>query len=106
MLAVYLIRIAWVKLAGGLYLLYLVYKHFWGRKEGENRRAAPEAQPWLGMTAFWATVVLVELVNLAFSVDSILVAVAMSPKLWVIMDRRRPRDRRDAARGGPADRAG
>ena len=37
------------------------------------------------MTAFWATVVLVELVNLTFSVDSILVAVAMSPKLWVIM---------------------
>ena len=27
----------------------------------------------------------VELINLAFSVDSILVAVAMSPKLWVIM---------------------
>ena len=37
------------------------------------------------MSAFWATVVRVELVNLAFSVDSILVAVAMSPKLWVIM---------------------
>ena len=85
LLAVYLIRIAWVRLAGGLYLLYLVYSHFWGGKEGEDRRAAPEAQPWLGMTAFWATVVRVELVNLAFSVDSILVAVAMSPKLWVIM---------------------
>ena len=27
----------------------------------------------------------VELVNLAFSVDSILVAVAMSPKFWVIL---------------------
>lgn len=85
LLAVYLIRIAWVRLAGGLYLLYLVYSHFWGGKEGEDRRAAPEAQPWLGMTAFWATVVRIELVNLAFSVDSILVAVAMSPKLWVIM---------------------
>lgn len=85
LLAVYLIRIAWVKLAGGLYLLYLVYSHFWSRKEDEDRRTVPEAQPWLGMTAFWATVVRVELVNLAFSVDSILVAVAMSPKLWVIM---------------------
>ena len=74
-----------MKLAGGLYLLYLVYSHFWDGKEGEGRRAAPEAQPWLGMPAFWATVVRVELINLAFSVDSILVAVAMSPKLWVIM---------------------
>jgi YkoY family integral membrane protein len=85
LLAVYLIRVAWVKLAGGLYLLYLVYSHFWGGKEGEDRRVAPRAKPWLGMTAFWATVVRVELVNLAFSVDSILVAVAMSPKTWVIM---------------------
>jgi predicted tellurium resistance membrane protein TerC len=45
----------------------------------------PNARPWLGLSAFWATVVRVELVNLAFSIDSILVAVAMSPKLWVVV---------------------
>ena len=85
LLAVYLIRIAWVKLVGGLYLCYLVYSHFWSHEEGQDRRAAPRAKPWMGMTAFWATVVRVELVNLAFSVDSILVAVAMSPKTWVVL---------------------
>ncbi len=85
LLAVYLIRIAWVKLVGGLYLCYLVYSHFWGHEVGEDRRAAPRAKPWMGMTAFWATVVRVELVNLAFSVDSSLVAVAMSPKTWVVL---------------------
>ena len=85
LLAVYLIRVVWVKLAGGAYLLYLVYSHFWGAKEGEDRRAAPKAKPWLGLSAFWATVVKVELVNLAFSIDSILVAVAMSPKTWVVL---------------------
>ena len=85
MLAVYLIRVVWVKLAGGLYLLYLVYSHFWGQKEGADRRAAPKARPLLGLSAFWATVVRVELVNLAFSIDSILVAVAMSPKMWVVL---------------------
>ena len=37
------------------------------------------------MTALWATVVKVELVNIAFSVDSILVAVAMSRKFWVVL---------------------
>jgi YkoY family integral membrane protein len=85
MLAVYPIRIAWVKLAGGAYLLYLTYSHFWGAKEGEDRRAPPKAKPWLGLSAFWATVVRVELINLAFAIDSILVAVAMSPKLWVVL---------------------
>ena len=85
LLAVYLIQVVWVKLAGGLYLLYLTYSHFWSHKEGEDRRAAPKAKSWLGMPPFWATVVRVELVNLAFSIDSILVAVAMSPKMWVVM---------------------
>ena len=39
----------------------------------------------LGLTAFWATVVKVELTDVVFAVDSILVAVAMSSKLWVIL---------------------
>jgi YkoY family integral membrane protein len=85
LLAVYLIRLAWVKLLGGLYLLYLAYSHFSSGKTEEERRAAPEAKPWLGMTAFWGAVVRIELVNLAFSIDSILVAVAVSPKLWVVV---------------------
>jgi YkoY family integral membrane protein len=85
LLAVYLIRVEWVKLLGGLYLLYLTYTHFWGHSEETDRRAPPKARPWLGLSAFWATVVRVELVNLAFSIDSILVAVAMSPKTWVVI---------------------
>jgi YkoY family integral membrane protein len=84
LLAAYLIRVGWVKLLGGLYLIYLTYSHFRGHESGD-RRVAPRAKPWLGLNAFWATVVRVELVNLAFSIDSILVAVAMSPKIWVVM---------------------
>ena len=85
LLAIYLIRLGWVKLLGGLYLLYLSYSHFWSGKTEEERRTAPQAKPWLGMSAFWGAVVRIELVNLAFSIDSILVAVAVSPKLWVIL---------------------
>jgi YkoY family integral membrane protein len=85
LLAVYLIRLAWVKLLGGLYLLYLSCAHFWSGKTDEERRAAPQAKPWLGMSAFWGAVVRIELVNLAFSIDSILVAVAISRKLWVVV---------------------
>jgi YkoY family integral membrane protein len=82
--AAYLIRLGWVKLAGASYLLYLAYQHFFGGSM-EARRQPPRARPWLGLSAFWATVVKVELTDIVFAIDSILVAVAMSPKLWVIL---------------------
>jgi len=85
LLAIYLMQLVWVKLLGGLYLLYLTYSHFQGGKTAEERQTPPQATPWLGLSAFWATVIRVELVNLAFSIDSILVAVAVSPKRWVVL---------------------
>lgn len=85
LLAVQLIRIQWVKLAGGLYLLYLTYQHFFQSGAADQRNKAKPAQPWLGLSALWGTIVKVELVNIAFSVDSILVAVAMSDKTWVVL---------------------
>ena len=85
LLAKYLIQLGFVKLLGGGYLLYLVYRHFGGGKGADDRRAPMQPQPWLGLTAFWATVVKVELTDIVFAIDSILVAVAMSPKLWVIL---------------------
>jgi YkoY family integral membrane protein len=84
-LAVYLIKLAWVKLAGAAYLLHLVYRHFRHRSSAEDGRAHRQPKPWLGLTAFWATVVKVELTDIVFAVDSILVAVAMSPKTWVVL---------------------
>src|SRR5687768_576791 len=85
LLASSLIQVGWIRLAGGLYLLYLTYTHFRGGEGTDDRRQAPVAKPMLGLSPFWATVVRVELINLAFSIDSILVAVAMSPKLWVVI---------------------
>ena len=85
LLAVHLLQVAWVKLIGAVYLLYLSWNHFFGHGDAEQRRAVKPAQPWLGLSAFWATVVKVELTDIVFAVDSILVAVAMSPKTWVII---------------------
>jgi len=84
-MAAYLIRLGWVKLAGAGYLLFLVYRHFGSHGDAQTRRTPPKARPWMGLSAFWATVVKVELTDIVFAVDSILVAVAMSPKLWVIL---------------------
>jgi YkoY family integral membrane protein len=85
LLAVHLITISWVKLVGALYLLYLTWSHFFGHGDAEERRSVKPATPWMGLSAFWATVVKVELTDIVFAVDSILVAVAMSPKRWVII---------------------
>ena len=85
LLAVHLITVSWVKLVGALYLLYLTYSHFFGHSDASDRRAVKPATPWLGLSAFWATVVKVELTDIVFAIDSILVAVALSDKTWVII---------------------
>ncbi len=82
--AIFLIRLNWVKLVGAAYLLYLVYRHFAGREGGE-RRTPPKAQAAMGLSPFWATVVKVEATDIVFAIDSILVAVAMSSKTWVVL---------------------
>ena len=83
--AVALLRLTIVKLLGAVYLAYLVGQHFLQAGGPEQRQKPKPARAGFGLPAFWATVVRVELVNLAFSIDSILVAVAMSPKLWVVL---------------------
>src|SRR5687768_18432889 len=70
LLAVQLIAFGWVKLVGALYLLYLTFQHFFGHSTAERRSIAP-ARPAFGLTAFWATVVKVELTDIVFAIDSI-----------------------------------
>jgi YkoY family integral membrane protein len=83
--AYYLIQVTWVMVIGAIYLLWLPYHHFTGHADSAERRRPKPARPWLGLTAFWATVVKVELTDIVFAIDSILVAVAMSNELWVII---------------------
>jgi YkoY family integral membrane protein len=84
-LAVYLIQLQFIMLIGAAYLLWLPYAHFAGHEDAAARRSPKKANSWLGMSPFWSTVVKVELTDIVFAVDSILVAVAMSNKLWVII---------------------
>jgi YkoY family integral membrane protein len=85
LLAVHLLQVAVVKLVGACYLLYLSWSHFFKGGDTGERRSIKPARAWMGLPAFWATVVKVELTDIVFAVDSILVAVAMSPKTWVII---------------------
>ena len=83
--AAHMIQLSWVKLVGAAYLLCLPYAHFFRSGSAEERRTPKPATAWPGLSAFWTTVVKVELTDIVFAIDSILVAVAMSPKLWVII---------------------
>jgi len=83
LVATSLIRVGWIRVLGGLYLLSLVYDHFADRQRAA--RSTPDASDAAAGRTFWATVVRLEFINLAFSVDSILVAVAMSPVRWVVL---------------------
>jgi YkoY family integral membrane protein len=75
--AIYLIQLWWVEVLGGLYLLYLMVRHF---------QDAAEAKPLPEATArtFWRVVLLINLVDLAFAVDSILAVVAFSKDLLLV----------------------
>src|SRR5687768_7052988 len=83
--AVWLKDIQFVMLIGAAYLLWLPYNHFTGHEDAASRRKPKAAQSWLGMSPFWSTVAKVELTDIVFAIDSILVAVALSDKTWVII---------------------
>lgn len=84
LLAGYLIHIWWLKPIGGLYLLYLTFSYFKGRatpKDKTDDVVDKESKWFYRMTVgkigvFWATVTLVELMDLAFSLDNVFAAVA------------------------------
>ena len=85
LLAVWLKDIQFVMLLGAAYLLYLPYDHFSGHADADARRRPRAPTSWFGMSPFWSTVVKVELTDIVFAIDSILVAVALSDKTWVII---------------------
>lgn len=90
-LAAWLVKILWLKILGGVYLMYLVYGHFFpsdndgdGQPDKSNSRIFKFAAK-IGMSHFWATVCLVEVMDLAFSIDNVFAAVALSNNFWIIM---------------------
>ena len=89
-LGTFLIKLWWIKLIGALYLLWLAVKFFKDKllhKEAGDGEGQVQLKGWLVKTFgfFWATVISVELMDLAFSVDSILTALAVSEDVWVIL---------------------
>jgi YkoY family integral membrane protein len=77
-LGTYLIQFWTLQLIGGGYLVWLGYEHFFA----STTRGAEIGAYGKG---FWATVLKVELMDIAFSIDSILAALGISKRVWVIL---------------------
>ena len=72
----------WVKFVGGGYLLFISVQHLLFPNHEE-----PHGQDGAGKKkrgSFWLTVLKIELMDIAFAVDSILAAVALSNKFWIV----------------------
>lgn len=97
LLASVLIKIWWLKPLGGVYLVYLCIKYFIKRpsikqQEEEAINDAKEEKQrswvyrhivkWVG--PFWSTVILIELVDLTFSIDNVFAAVAFTDNIILV----------------------
>lgn len=91
--AAFLIQIWWLKPLGGLYLLWLVFS--WARsklkkKDNDEEEAVDKNQNWFyrktvgALGIFWSTVILVELMDMAFSIDNVFAAVAFSENIILV----------------------
>ncbi|WML39772.1 TerC family protein [Neobacillus sp. OS1-2] len=76
-LGVSLINIPWIKIVCGHYLLWIVFQNFFQKKDEDedvqNKRMG-----------FWRTVLTVELMDIAFSFDSVIAAFGVSNQVWVL----------------------
>lgn len=89
-----LVKFWWIKLIGGLYLLWMAGKFFMdyykAKKQPESDEEELQASTKMSGLAryigiFWATVVSVELMDIAFSIDSVLAAFAISDHIGILL---------------------
>ncbi|WP_075619514.1 TerC family protein [Paenisporosarcina indica] len=88
-IGVFLIKLWWVKVIGALYLGWLSVKYFMDKRAG-NEEGEVEGLNKNGLLirmfgTFWGTVIAVEMMDIAFSVDSVLAAFGISELVWVLL---------------------
>lgn len=89
-IGVFLIKLWWVKLLGASYLAWLSIKYFLDKRKGNEHEDEVSGMNQKGLLirlfgTFWGTVVAVELMDVAFSVDSVLAAFGVSQEVWVLL---------------------
>jgi tellurite resistance protein TerC len=91
-LASLIISNSWIRIVGAAYLLYLAFHYFGQKCESQGRQDIEASSPRSlagpklpAHPGFWRTVLAIELADLAFSVDNVVAAVALSPVFWVTL---------------------
>ncbi|MDM5153256.1 TerC family protein [Bacillus sp. DX1.1] len=89
-IGMFLIKLAWVKVLGALYLAWLSIKYFIDKRKGnaeeeESHEMKQDSIIFRIFGVFWGTVVMVELMDIAFSVDSVLAAFGVSNEVWILL---------------------
>lgn len=89
-LASYLLQIWWIEPIGGIYLLLLVFNYFRKKKkemDGVKETKKPKLFDQLSryITPFVATVFMIQLMDLAFSIDNVLAVVAFTKNMNLII---------------------
>ncbi|HEY9569882.1 MAG TPA: TerC family protein [Metalysinibacillus sp.] len=84
-IGVYLVKFWFIKALGALYLAWLSISHFIKKEEEDIQEFNKNTLLVRLFGTFWATVITVEIMDVAFSVDSILAAFAVSSEVWVLL---------------------
>lgn len=90
LLASFLIANPILKVLGGGYLLFIGLKHFYGmwRHKPHEHKEHEIHVDWLtriGVPALVAIIIQIELIDLAFAIDQVIVAVAFTDRIWLIV---------------------
>lgn len=90
LIASFLVKFWILKVIGGAYLCYLYYGHVTskGEESATVERKDSVAYIWIkrvtGLSDLWATIFVVEIMDLVFSIDNIFASVALSQSMWII----------------------
>ncbi len=72
----------WLKLAGAIYLIYLMASNLVAASGGE--REETEVVAGRNSRGLWVTILQIELLDLSLSLDNVVAAVALDTRLWVV----------------------
>ncbi|HLP49694.1 MAG TPA: DUF475 domain-containing protein [Chitinophagales bacterium] len=89
-----LVKISWLKLVGGGYLIYLCVHFFYKEitkkehildiEQEELSEEVKHPKRMFGLSQFWSTVLMVEVMDMTFSLDNVFAAVAFTQNIYLV----------------------